>query len=262
MICTAGWAQIDIDRQILLKLPPELSYGLLGMRVNLDKVVIMNNLGRMISLDLSTGESFNNRIKGERVLDFDLVLGQPLILNEEGQLSGQIDQNWPKNGWNACRIEHCDQGLLITGGDKMVFLAANATEAVEISNVHFALPFTEGFIWSVSLSQKIGPWVINLYDCFGNRMKEIYRFSPEFDPAGLELGPLGIEGEALISSYENNQRKIALIGQNGHMIWKIDGPEKVCQRDLGFDSTGNLLVLEKSGNDIVLSRWKFAAPQG
>ncbi|MEW6709348.1 MAG: hypothetical protein AB1403_05930 [Candidatus Riflebacteria bacterium] len=255
-------AQINIDREILLKLPPELSYGLLGMRVNLDKVVIMNNLGRMVSIDLSTRECFNNRIKGERVLDFDLVLGQPLILNEEGKLSGQVDQNWPKNGWNGCRIEHCDQGLVITGGEKMVFLAANATEAVEISNVHFALPFTEGFIWSVSLSQKLGPWVINLYDCFGNRMKEIYRFSPEFDPSGLELGPLGVEGEALLSSYENNKRKIALIGQNGHMIWKIDGPEKVCQRDLGFDSTGNLLVLEKSGNDIVLSRWKFATPQG
>lgn len=255
-------AQIDIDREVLLKLPPELAYGLLGMRVAADKVVMMNNLGRMVSFDLTSGESFAGRIRGQRIVDFDLILAQPVFLNEEGLLGGQIQPEWPKIQFNACRIEAGSQGLHLSGGQKMIFLGENATQTVEADGLNFALPVAEGFLWSVGLPKKTGSWAVSLFDCYGNLMKEIYRFSPAFDPTGLEIGPLGEEGEVLISAYEENQRKIAMIGQNGHMIWKIDGPEKVCPRDLAFDSLGNLLVIEAGDSGLVLSRWKFATPQG
>jgi hypothetical protein len=107
-----------------------------------------------------------------------------------------------------------------------------------------------------------GIWGVSLYDFYGNLMKNVYEFSPSFDPAGLEIGPLGEEGEVIISAYENNRRKISMIGQNGHMMWKIDGPEKVCARDIAVDGQGNLLVLEESEEAIILSRWKFQLPQG
>lgn len=255
-------AQIPIVRETVLQLPPELTYGLLGMRVAANRVVIMNNLGRMLSFDLITGESFAGRIRRQRLIDFDLLLGQPVYLSEEGRLGGQVQPNWPQESFPACRIEIGKQGLHLYGAGKMIFLGENATQTVEVSGFNFALPVAEGFVWSTGIPKKNHPWVVSLFDSYGNLMKEIYRFSPEFDPAGLEIGPLGEEGEVVISAYENNRRKISLIGQNGHMIWKIDGPEKICPRDLAFDQAGNLLVIEKSGNGAVLSRWKFAAPQG
>lgn len=262
LIADVGSAQIDIEREILFKLPAELTYGLLGMRVATDKVVMMNNLGRMVSYDLNTGESFSGRIKRQRVIDFDLVLGQPLYLNEEGVLGGQIQPEWPKIQYLACRVEAGKNGLYLSGGEKMFFLGNNATQTVEVSGLNFVLPVSEGFLWSVGLPKRNSAWVVSLFDSYGNLMKEIYRFSPEFDPVGLEIGPLGEEDEVLVSSYEDNQRKVALIGKNGHMLWKVNGPEKFCNRDLAFDPEGNLLVLEKTSDGAVLSRWKFAAPQG
>jgi hypothetical protein len=262
MIAESAMAQINIDREVLFKLPPELSYSLLGMRVATEKVVMMNNLGRMVSFDLNTGESFSGRIKKQRIIDFDLILGQPIYLNEEGLLGGQMQPEWPRTQFSACRIENGKNGLYLCGGEKMIFLGNNATQSVEVGGLNFVLPVSEGFLWSIGLPARASTWVVSLFDSYGNLMKEIYRFSPEFDPVGLEIGPLGEEDEVLVSCYENNQRKIALIGKNGHMLWKINGPEKFCDRDLAFDGEGNLLVLEKTTDGVVLSRWKFAAPQG
>lgn len=255
-------AQIPIEREILFKIPAEISYNLLGMRANAGKVFLMNSLGRTVLLNLETRESFSGRLRGVRPIDFDLVLGQPIYLTEEGTLGGQIDSAWPRQAHSACRIEVCDQGILLTGGEKMIFLAQNATNTVEVPGLNFAVPLEQGFVWSLGTAAKGGPWMVSLFDCFGNLMKEIYRFSPGFSPIGIEAGPKGFEGELLLSAYENNQRKLILIGQNGYMLWKIDGPEKQCPRDIAFDDEGNLLVIEKSDGGLVISRWKFAAPQG
>lgn len=262
MILSVASAQIDISREVLFKLPPDVAYGLLGMRVSADQVVFINSFGNQVRLNLGTGESFKGKIRGQRIIDFDLMLGQPVFINEEGRLGGYVKPGWPNKSYNACRLDVCDQGLILTGGEKMIFLGENATDTVETAGINFVLPFKDGFLWSIGLKKVNGPWVISLFDCYGNLMKEIYRFSPSFDPTGIELGPIGEEGEALISLNENNQRKLILIGQNGHMVWKIDAPAKFCSHDLAFDGQGNLLVLEKAGQNVVLSRWKFNAPQG
>lgn len=262
IVFSSAWAQIDISREVLFKLPPELTYGLLGMRVSADQVVFVNNFGKMVRYNLETKESFSGKIRGQRIIDFDLILGQPVFLNEEGTLGGQIKPNWPVRAYDACRIDSSDQGLILTGGKKMIFLAENATDTAEAVGLNFALPVKDGFLWSIGLKKLTGPWVVSLFDCYGNLMKEVFNFAPSFDPSGIELGPIGEEGEALLSVLEDNQRKLILLGQNGHMIWKINGPEKFCCRDLAFDGQGNLLVLEKNGQSVVLTRWTFTVPQG
>ncbi|MGM0598495.1 MAG: hypothetical protein ACQETH_01645 [Candidatus Rifleibacteriota bacterium] len=261
MVVVAG-AQINIEREVLYELPSGFSYDLIGMRTSAGQVLMMNHYGQMIRYDLKNGEAFNGKIRGQRILDFDLVMGQPVYINQQGRLGGLVKPQWPDQAFDACKIEACEQGLLLTGAGKMLFLAQNATDTFATEGLNFALPIGRGYLWSVGLKKQTGPWSISLFDCYGNLIKEIYEFSRSFDPAGISLGPIGPEGEALISSYEDNSRKLTLVGQNGHMIWKIDGPEKFCMRDLAFDKRGNLLVLEKNGKKVVLSRWKFEAPQG
>jgi hypothetical protein len=261
MVVAAG-AQINVEREVLYELSPSFSYGLIGMRTSAEQVLMMNHYGQMIRYDLNTGEAFNGKIRGQRILDFDLIMGQPIYINQQGRLGGLIKPQWPDKSFAACKIEACEQGLLLTGGGKMLFLAQNATDTFVTEGLNFALPVGRGYLWSIGLKRKTGPWSISLFDCYGNLLKEIYEFSRSFDPSGITLGPVGPEGEALLSSYENNRRKLTLVGQNGHMMWKIDGPEKFCARDIAFDTRGNLLVLEKNGKKVVLARWRFEAPQG
>ncbi|GAB4270182.1 MAG: hypothetical protein Kow0029_06800 [Candidatus Rifleibacteriota bacterium] len=259
---SSAFSQINIEKETLLKLPPELGYGLIGMRVCSGNIFIANTLGKVVRFNMDTGESFKDRIRGHRILDFDLILGQPVYLTLEGTLAGHRQKNWPEGPYDACYLEVSDQGLIMRGSDKMFFLADNATAAIKIDGFNFALPVKNAFLWSMGIKKAGGPWYISLFDCYGNLMKEVYKFSPAFDPTGIELGPIGEEGEVLISAYENNSRKLVLIGQNGHMIWKLDAPDKFCRRDVAFDGKGNLLVLEKQGGEIVLNRWKFSMPKG
>jgi hypothetical protein len=255
-------AQIEISREILFELPAEVSSGLLGMRVSAGKVVFLNNLGKMIQFNLETNEAVSGKIRGQRLIDFDLILGQPVFLSDEGKLGGQVSGAWPKNGLAASRLEAADEGVILTGGGRMHFLPQNATEPFRVKNFHFALPVNNGFLWSMRKDKSSGPWKVALYDSYGNLMKEVYEFSADFAPTGIEIGPTGPEDEMLLSAYEDNQRKIILLGHNGYMMWKIDGPEKFCNRDLAFDDKGSLLVLEQNRDKVILSRWKFAVPQG
>ena len=94
-------------------------------------------------------------------------------------------------------------------------------------------------------------------------MNKVYKFSDIFEPSRLELGPNNGDGDLLISATEGNQRTLAVIGNNGRMFWKINGPDKVCLRDVAFGPLGELLVLEKnSEGKTVLSRWTFSTPEG
>ncbi len=262
-ILTAGMvsAQAEVTREPLLKVADELATGLLGMRCSDGKVFIVNNSGKYVRFDLETGEAFSGKTGSEKILDFDVVLGQMVFIDEEGRLGGHLLPSWPARTWDACRIEACDEGLLLSGGDKAYFLAKTATQAAEIENIDFALPVPNGFFWTMQLKSS-GVWGADLYDCLGNMMSEVYKFSPEFVPAGIEVGPAGSEGELLVSTLEDNVRKLAFIGNNGRMFWKLDGPEKVSQRDLAFDSQDNLLVLERNGRELWLNRWKVTQPEG
>ena len=263
LILTAGMvsAQAEINREPLLKVSDDLLTGLLGMRCADGKVFIANNSGKYVRFDLETGEAFSGKTGSEKILDFDVVLGQMVFIDEEGRLGGHLLPSWPARTWDACRIEACDEGLLLSGGDKTYFLAKTATQAAEIENIDFALPVPNGFFWTMQLKPS-GLWGADLYDCLGNMMSEVYKFSPEFVPAGIEVGPAGSEGELLVSTLEDNVRKLAFIGNNGRMFWKLDGPEKVSQRDVAFDSQDNLLVLERNGRELWLNRWKVTQPEG
>ncbi|HOI91052.1 MAG TPA: hypothetical protein PLK28_11130 [Candidatus Rifleibacterium sp.] len=251
----------DITREPLFRVADELLPGILGMRSAEGKVFVANSSGRFVRFDLETGESFSSKTGGEKIVDFDIVLGQMIFLDENGRLGGHILPGWPDRSWDACRVEACDEGVLLAGGDKAFFLGKNATQAVEIDQVDFAMPIPNGFFWSMQIRPE-GNWGADLYDCLGNLMSKIYNFSPEFVPAGIELGPPGSEGELLVSSVEEDARKLAFIGNNGRMFWKIDGPEKISPRDVAFDNQGNLLVLEMKGRELWLNRWKMVQPEG
>ena len=254
-------AQSEITREPLFKISEDLVAGLIGMRSAEGKVFVANSSGKFVRFDLETGEAVTGKTGAEKILDFDVVLGQLVYLTEEGRLGGHILPSWPSQTWDACRIEACDEGLILAGGEKAFFLNKAATSAVEIDNIDFALPIPNGFFWTMQLKAG-GIWGADLYDCLGNLMSEVYKFSPEFTPTGIELGPVGEEGELLVSANEDSVRKLAFIGNNGRMFWKLDAPEKISQRDVAFDNHGSLLVLEKSGNDLWLNRWKVVQPEG
>lgn len=261
MISSMASAQQNITREPLLKIADELANGLLGMRSAEGKVFIANSAGKFVRFDLETGEAFRDKTGSEKILDFDVVLGQIIYLDEQGKLGGHVIPSWPDRSYDACRIEACDEGILMSGGDKALFLAKNATSVVEIADMNFVLPVPNGFFWTMQIKPQ-GNWGADLYDCLGNRMSEAYQFSPEFVPAGIEVGPAGSEGELLVSTIEDGARRLAFIGNNGRMFWKLDGPEKISPRDVAFDNQGNLIVLERNGRELWLNRWKVTQPEG
>ncbi|NCB39343.1 MAG: hypothetical protein EOM80_11305 [Erysipelotrichia bacterium] len=254
-------AQPVIEREPLLQIASDMSSDLLGMRVSAGRVFIANAAGNYVRFDLETREAFKGKAKSNKIIDFDVILGQLVFIDAEGRLGGRFNSLWPDRAYDGCRVDAADQGLLVSGGDKAFFLGKTATYAVEIGSLDFVLPVANGFIWSLS-SKKGGNWGADLYDCLGNLMKEVYSFSAEFIPTGIEVGPAGSEGELLVSYNENNARKLALIGNNGRMFWKIDGPEKTGPRDIAFDDQGNLLVIERKGSELWLNRWVITFPEG
>lgn len=262
LIVNSGSAQVEISREQLFQVPGEMNKDLIGMRYSGGRVFIANAAGRYVRYDLETRESFSGKLAADSILDFDLVLGQIVFLDASGKIGGRNRSTWPDRQYDATSIEVCNEGLLMAGGDKVYFLSKNATQAIEIEGLHFGQPINNGFFWTLQIRPKTGLWGADLYDNLGNLMKEVYNFSSEFVPAGLEIGPAGPEGELLISAFENNERKLSLIANNGHMFWKIPGPGKFARRDVAFDEQGNLLVLEKNADKTWLSRWKMATPEG
>lgn len=255
-------AQTQVEREPLFKVPLPSNSNILGMRVSDDKVFVVNSGGRFVRYDLETGESLKGKALAEKIIDFDVVLGQLIFLDGNGKIGGRVRSSWPDQSYSACRLDISSEGLLLSGGDQAFFLDKNATEAVLLNGLNMILPIQNGFVWAVQRRSKTGSWGADLYDSLGNLMHEVYTFSSVFQPTGLELGPVGPEGELLVSANENNVRKLSLIAHNGYMFWKMDGPPKLFPRDVAFDSQGNMLVLELKDNDIWLTRWKLKHPQG
>ena len=255
-------AQTQVDAEQLFKVPLSADSGILGMRVSGSKVFIVNTGGRFVRYDLETREALNGRAPADKVLDFDVVLGQLVYLDGEGKVGGRVRPTWPDQSYSACRIDVSTEGLILSGGVRAVFLEKNATEAFFIDDLAMVRPIDNGYLWSVQMRGRLGRWSADLYDSYGNLMHEVYEFSDEFAPSGLEIGPIGPEGELLVSALENNVRKLALIASNGYMFWKMDGPPKRFPRDIAFDSQGNMLVLEVTNNEVWLSRWKLTHPEG
>lgn len=254
-----GYAD-EIER--LCKIPEKVADGLIGLRVAAGKVFIVSQNGAFVRFDLLNKESLEGKLKiPAMVVDFDIKLGQPVFIGGEGKLGGNIRPNWPSSAFHASRVELSDQGAFLMGGRQAYFLANNATSSLKIGNISFLQPISEGFVWKMSLSDK-GHWTVDLIDSFGNTMKNVYNFTKNFQPTGLRMLPPGMEQELFISCYENGQRKLLLIGSNGHMLWKLDGPDAACPRDVAFDQMGNILFIEKDGKSLWLTKWKPEIPMG
>lgn len=255
-------AQTQVEAEALFNVSLPIDSGILGMRVSGNKVFVANRFGRFVRYDLETHEALNGKVAADSIIDFDVVLGQLIFLDSSGKIGGRVRRSWPDQSYAACRIDVCSEGVILSGGDRAIFLEKNASEAFYINDLVLMLPVDNGYAWAVQIRGNNGRWNADLYDSFGNLMHEVYEFSDIFEPAGLELGPLGQEGELLVSALENNVRKLSLIANNGYMFWKMDGPPKLFPRDIAFDSLGNMLVLEVKGKDLWLTRWKLTHPEG
>ena len=252
----------EISKEPIAKIPEEIASNLIGIRVYQNTAFVMGSNGQYITIDLTTGDTNSYKLEANNLLDFDVVVGKILYINNEGMLGGHIFPKWSKGPYNSCLVDACDQGLIVSGGANAYFLAKNATTSIELPEMRFCLPIERGFLWSMSCDAE-GVWQADLYDCFGNIMSNVYKFSRFFKPSNLELGPHGVEGELLVSAIEDNRRTLSLIGNNGRMFWKIYGPEKVCLRDVAFDQLDRIIVLEKdSEGQVVLTRYTFIIPEG
>lgn len=255
-------AQTQVETEALFKMPLSIDSGILGMRVSGSKVFVANRSGRFVRYDIDTREALNGKVAADSIIDFDVVLGQMIFLDGNGKIGGHVRRSWPDQSYAACRIDACTEGVILSGGDRAIFLEKNASEAFYINDLVMMLPVDNGYAWSVQIRGKNNRWSADLYDSFGNLMHEVYEFSDVFEPSGLELGPVGQEGELLVSTIEGNVRKLSLIANNGYMFWKMDGPPKVSPRDIAFDNLGNMLVFEVKGKDLWLTRWKLTHPEG
>ncbi len=260
---TSSILAMDIKTEQIAKIPTEISSSIIGMRVEKDLAFVMSSEGKYATINLKSGETSISCINASNVLDFDIVVGKIIYIDNRGMIGGHVFPKWSKGPYNnACYIEACDQGVVLSGGNSAYFLSKNATSSVELPGFYYALPVNNGFIWSMSIG-KDKHWEANLFDCFGNLMGKVYKFSEYFEPSNLEIGPQGIDGELLVSATENSNRTLALIGNNGRMFWKINGPKKVCNRDVAFGMRDDLIVLDRNKDgEIILSRWTFKTPEG
>ncbi len=261
--CSALSYAMEIKKEVIASIPDEIVFAkLVGLRVYKNQAFVMASNGSFLTIDLVKGDVSSHKIKSAKVVDFDISDGKMLYLNDQGMICGNLPSKCPKGPYDSCRIDVCDQGAILSGGDNAFFLPNNATSTFVLPGFLMTLPFNNGFVWKMSLNKEKN-WELNIYDCFGNLMGKGFRFNKSFNPSNIEIGPKGIDGELVVSSKEGKKRTLVLIGTNGRMFWKIDGPEKVCSRDIAFGNMGELLFLEKKPDGkVVLSRWKFSTPQG
>lgn len=253
----------DIDKKVIMRVPDEIASKLVGMRVVKEKAYIMASDGNYVVCDLAKEEVSQEKCKNTAdIIDFDVVVGKIIFLDCEGKIGGHYFPKWPVGPHNACKIEACAKGVVLYGGANASFIAKNATTTFEIPDMNFVLPIDSGLMWAMKLN-KNNRWEANFYDYYGNEKNKIYEFSEYFEPSNLEIGPQGIDGELLVSATEGTCRTLSLIANNKRMFWKINGPEKVCPRDAGFDHNNKLILLEKNENgELILSRWNFIIPEG
>ncbi len=261
-LVNSSWA-LDIKTELIAKIPSNIASDLIGLRVYKDSAFVMASNGKYVTINLANGNISNHSLNIDKILDYDVVVGKIIYLDENGMIGGHAFPKWYKGPYkDSCFIEACDQGVILTGGNNAHFLGKNATTTIDLPEISFALPINNGFIWSLTLGKE-KLWEANLYDCFGNKMGNVYKFSEFFEPSNIEIGPSGIDGELLVSATEENVRTLALIGNNGRMFWKINGPRKVCNRDIAFGLRDDLIVLDRNSNgDVILSRWTFTTPEG
>lgn len=260
---SSNFASMEIKTKNIAKIPLEISSNLVGIRVYKNLAFILASNGKYITVDLTNGNIKNHKLNtSTKIIDYDVVVGKIIYLDEQGMIGGHAFPKWSKGPYDSCRIEACDKGVILSGGNNAYFLSKNESAPVTLPEVYTTVPVDNGLFWSMNKNAE-KRWEANLYDYAGKKNGIKYTFSEYFEPTNLELGPNGIDGELLVSSTEDNSRTLALIGNNGRMFWKIKGPQKVCNRDVAFEPISGLLFLEKTQNgEVVLSQWIFITPEG
>ncbi len=254
--------EMETKRKTIAKIPSEISSNLVGLRVYKNTAFVMGANGKYIMVDLSNGNINKFKVKANKVIDYDIVVGKVIYLDDQGMIGGYAFPSWSKGPYDSCRIEACAQGVVLSGGSNAYFLAKNSDSSVTLPELYMNLPINNGMFWSMKQNSE-KRWEANLYDYSGKMTKKIYTFSEYFNPSNLEMGPNGVEGELLVSATEGNARTLSLVGTNGRMFWKINGPQKVCNRDVAFEPISGLLFLEKEQNgEVILSQWTFSSPEG
>lgn len=258
------WAALKIKKQTVATLPDVNPAGLIGIRTVAKTGILVFRDGRELRLDLVSGKSTPGKelpASGKALLDFALIGDSVVALTSDGAMIGARPESWPASSFPACKLEIANGEAFLSGGSRSFYLAPQATGAVAIPGNFLSMPIKDGFLWSMT-RPGLRAWETSLIDGFGNQMKKIFRFSSEFDPSGISFGPNGPEGELLISYFVGSSREVALIAQNGRMLWKLPVPTPVCRRDLAWDEGGALLILERDGNGVALNRISFEVPQG
>jgi hypothetical protein len=254
---------MEIQKEYIAKIPQEISSNLLGIRIIKNLAYVMGINGNYITINLNNKEIKKYKLKTIKVIDFAVKEGNIIYINENGKLCGQVYSQWSKDLYlNNCRIETSDQGTIISCDNKVLFLANNATTSFKLPNLSYALPINNELIWGLSIN-KDKLLEANLYNFDGKLINNIYKFNKNTELSYTEIGPCCVEGELLISTIENKSRTLALIGNDGRIFWKINGPKKVCNRDRAFDEMDNIFVLEKKdNNEVFLYRWELSLPEG
>ncbi len=258
------WAALKIRKEAVATLPGIDPASIVGIRTYAKTAILVCRDGRVIATDLLTGKTTPGtaiEIAGKNLLDFALDGDKVVALTSDGTLIGAKPADWPAGPFSACRIDIANGEGFLSGGTNSFYLAPRATDSVVIPGNFLTMPLRDGFLWSMA-RPGLRAWEASLIDGFGNPMKKIFRFSPEFDPTGISLGPTGPEGELLVSYFVGASREVALVGQNGRMLWKLPISAPVCPRDLAWDASGALLVLERDGTGLILNRIAFEVPQG
>lgn len=254
---------LKIDKTLVAPLDGLDAASLIGLRVVEGRVLVADTLGHTVSLPPDQTSFRHVPPAPGPILDFALRFGAPVYLVATGILAGNVDPAWPTGPYAASSLEIAEDGaLLLQGGHDALFLPPAGSAPARLPGLFPALPLADGFLWTLTRHPTLRTWQAELLDGLGNRMQRVCRFSAQFHPEGLWLGPPGPEKELLVSSFAEGSRWLSLVGQNGRMLWRIPGPDPVCRRDLAWAPNGDLLVLERVDGRICLRRWAFQAPEG
>ncbi|MBF0409509.1 MAG: hypothetical protein HQM10_19370 [Candidatus Riflebacteria bacterium] len=254
----------------LFEFGKELILRLKGL--DLDKLVGMRTKGREILVFDTTGaylevnpdkKFFKPKNLGRALRDFAVSENSVICITGQGDIFSDTGKPLIDRVFDSQTIEYSESGDLFLGGSKNSFCvsASNTSEIIDLKKPLLSVPLKDSFMWSVERHPTTGVWQASIVDIFGNSMKRVFRFSRDFEPSNIRLlkSP---ENDLLVSYWSGSCREIALIGQNSRMFWKIELPEPICQRDIAFDDSGNLLLLEREKDEILLYRLRLSIPQG
>jgi hypothetical protein len=254
-----------VEKELLATLALEQQDEPLGMvvRDGTAWIVLRSGRGWKVPLDVS-GDPVPATLADCPVRDFVLAVAGPVWLDEDGNLGGSVPPSWPRCLPGSRLEADPSGGVFSVAAEGAWHLTPVATQPRFLKDLFLFSPAQHQLFWALAWDGSAKVWALDIRNDLGQFLKRAYTFSTGFRPAGCRFGPRGPEGEVLLSSWRGTVRDLMLIGQNGRMFWKIQGPPPCCARDLAWDHQGRLLVLEREAGErtLRLNRWCFGLPQG